>query len=125
MTWSLSQVEGEGAKLAFGKPQSDDVLVMLTCEPRSNRLRVSAPASTNGRFIGLSSGREARRYVASAGPAGFGDGVVLEAEARPDDPVVTRFAASGQLALDVDGRRLALPADDPRQAREFVNSCRP
>jgi pilus assembly protein CpaE len=44
MAWSLTDAEGEGAKLAFGQPQTDNVLLMLTCQPRSGVVRVSMAA---------------------------------------------------------------------------------
>ena len=126
MTWSLAQVDGEGAKLAYGRPQSDDVLVMLTCAPKSDLVRVSTTAGRAGAkpSLGLRSGDRVQRYAADAGPSGFGDGVLLESSVRPDDPVLARFAASGELALDADGRRTAFPAADPTQARHFIESCR-
>lgn len=126
MAWSLAQVDGEGAKLAFGRPQSDDVLVMLICEPGSDLVRVSTTAGRAGAkpSLGLSSGDRAQHYAADTGPSGFGDGVLLESRVRPDDPVLARFAASGELALEADGRRTALPAADPAQARHFIESCR-
>ena len=126
MAWSLAQVDGEGAKLAYGRPQSDDVLIMLTCAPRSDLVRVSTTAGRAGSkpSLGLRSGDRVQRYAAEAGPSGFGDGVLLESTVRPDDPVLARFAASGELVLDADGRRTALPAADPAQARHFIESCR-
>ena len=123
MAWSLSQVEGEGVKLAYGRPQSDDVLLMLTCEPGAHAVRVSALAGKAAPALTLTSGPITRRYPAESGPAGFGDGVVLESTLTPGDPVLARFAASGRLAVDIDGRRTALPAGDPAEARRFLASC--
>ncbi|MDB5416711.1 MAG: hypothetical protein JWP50_130 [Phenylobacterium sp.] len=126
MAWSLAQVDGEGAKLAYGRPQSDDVLVMLTCAPKSDLVRVSTVAgrATAKPSLGLRSGDRAQRYAADTAPSGFGDGVLLESSVRPDDPVLARFAASGELALDAEDQRTALPAADPAQARHFIESCR-
>lgn len=126
MSWSLNQVEGEGAKLAFGRAQSDDVVVMLACEPRSDQVRVSVVADgvlAGPQNLTLSSGGTDGRYQALAEPAGFGGGVVLESIARPDDPVLRNFAASGRLAVDAGGRRTTIPAADPGQARAFMATC--
>lgn len=124
MAWTLSHVESEGAKLAYGRPQSDDVVVMLTCEPRSNQVRISAPAGSGAAHaLALSSGPRTGRYPAEAGPAGFGDGLVLESTTRPDDPVLANFAASGRLSINAGQGAVALPAADPGQARAFVASC--
>lgn len=124
MGWSLSQVEGEGAKLVYGRPQSDDVVIMLTCEPRSNQVHIAALADKGAAHeLALKSGDKQRRYPAEAGPAGFGDGLVLESATRPDDPVLAAFAASGRLSVDAGGRAVAVPAADPRRARTFLASC--
>jgi hypothetical protein len=124
MGWSLNTVDGEGLKLAYGEPQSDRVLVMLTCEPGSGQVRVATLAAADNTLPGLalsSRGRSAR-FAAERAP-GLGDMPLLEASVRAADPVLGQFARGGDLAVEVDGRRSALPGDAPR-ARAFVAACR-
>lgn len=125
MTWSLTHAEGEGAKLAYGQPQTDNVLVMLTCEPSSGQVWVSmtAPEGIGAKALKLSSGGRTSRLPGESAPTGFGEGLLVEAEARADDPVLTRFAQGGELAVTVGARRAELPAD-PDKSRRFVDSCR-
>lgn len=125
MAWSLSHAEGEGAKLAYGQPQTDNVLLMLTCAPRSGAVQVSmtAPNGTGATALKLSSGGRSARLKGESAPSGLGDGLLVEAQARADDPVLTRFAESGELAVAVGARRTELPAD-PDKSRRFVESCR-
>ncbi len=125
MAWSLTHAEGEGAKLAYGEPQTDNVLLMLTCEPRSGEVRVSmtAPDGSAATALKLSSGGRSSRLAGESAPTGFGEGLLVEAGARADDPVLTRFARSGELAVAVGARRTELPAD-PDKSRRFVESCR-
>ncbi|WP_309088330.1 hypothetical protein [Phenylobacterium sp.] len=125
MAWSLNHAEGEGAKLAYGQPQTDNVLLMLTCEPRSGAVRVSmsAPDGGGGKALRLSSGGRSAKLAGQAAPSGLGDGLLIEAEARADDPVLARFAQSGELAVAVGARWTKLPAD-PDKSRRFVESCR-
>jgi hypothetical protein len=125
MSWSLTEAEGEGAKLAYGEPQTDNVLLMLSCEPRSGEVWVSmtAPEGTGAKAVRLSSGGRSTRLPGESAPSGFGDGLLVEAPARADDPVLTRFAEGGELAVAVGARRATLPAD-PDKSRRFVESCR-
>lgn len=124
MAWSLNAVEGEGLKLAYGKPDSDDVLVMLSCEPGQGHVRVSALASHASHAIALASGGLSRTYPAEAGPSGVDGGFLVEGAAAPDDPVLARFARTGELTLGVDGRRTALPTDASGEAAKFMKTCR-
>jgi hypothetical protein len=123
MGWSLNHVEGEGAKLAFGQPQSDNVLLMMTCQPKSGQVLVSANAPTKVRpVLELSSRGTKGRYMGAIGPA-LGEGTVIEAQARAADPVLQSFANTGDLAIMIDGQRTAVPGDRAK-VREFLTSCR-
>jgi hypothetical protein len=125
MRWFLTDAEGEGAKLAYGMPQSDDVLVMLTCQPRSNQVRITLLGQIAYADIELGDGADARRHPATASPAGVTNAVMSESTVSPDDPAFRRFASRGELAIDAgDGTRLPLPAADPATARRFMQSCR-
>lgn len=125
MAWSLTHAEGEGAKLAYGQPQTDNVLLMLTCAPRSGAVQVSmtAPEGTGATALKLSSGGRSARLKGESAPSGLGDGLLVEAQTRADDPVLAKFAQSGELAVAVGARRTELPAD-PDKSRRFVESCR-
>ena len=124
MAWSLSHAEGEGAKLAYGQPQTDNVVLMLTCAPRSGAVQVSmtAPAGLGAEALRLSSGGRSARLAGQSAPSGLGDGLLVEGEARADDPVLARFAQSGELAVALGARWTKLPAD-PDKSRRFVDSC--
>jgi len=125
MAWSLSHAEGEGAKLAYGQPQTDNVLLMLTCAPRSGAVQVSmtAPDGAAAQALKLSSGGRSAKLAGQTAPSGLGDGLLVEAEARADDPVRARFAENGELAVAVGARWTKLPAD-PEKSRRFLDSCR-
>jgi hypothetical protein len=127
MSWEATQA-GEGgpeAKLAFGAPGTDNVVVMLTCEPKSGRILVSTvehaarvpPAMT------LISSRASQRYPATVTPDMLSEGRLVAAIAPATDPVVANFRDSGELAFTVNGRRTALP-NAGADARRFVDSCR-
>ncbi len=122
MTWILSEAEGEGAKLAFGTPHSDDLLLMLSCAPRSGQVEIvaSAPAGQKAP-IGLSSGGKTQKYATEV-DAAPGDGAMLSARTTAADPVIARFGQTGELAVIAGPRRTVLPGAADK-SRRFVDSC--
>ena len=124
MAWFLDATESEGAKLAFGAPSSDNVLLMMTCKPRSGAVQVSLMGFEGGRApsLQLASGGAVARLAAQSAPGLHAP--ILEATARASDPVLASFARTGQLAVGAGARPTALPAADRAQSRRFVESCR-
>jgi hypothetical protein len=123
MAWSLNNADGEGAKLAFGQANTDNVLVMLTCQPRSGQVMLSANAPNGAKpELQLASRGAQARYVGDVSPD-MGEGAVVEAKTHANDPVMANFAKSGDLAVTVAGRRTTVPADRAK-AQQFVESCR-
>lgn len=128
MAWSLNHAEGEGAKLAYGQPQSDNVLIMMTCQPRSGRVLVSmtAPLDAPSDAIEIASRDHNSRLAADATP-GMGEGAsYVEAQAAVTDPALTSFAATGDLAVMANGRKSPLPVRGPerRAVNDFFAACR-
>lgn len=121
--WSLNSVEGEGLKLAYGAPATDNVLLMMTCQPRSGQVLVSVNTVAGADpSLQVSSGGRTARYAAETGP-NLGDGAVVEAMARITDPVLASFARTGDLTVAAGGQRNRLTAGR-EQARLFMQGCR-
>jgi autotransporter translocation and assembly factor TamB len=128
MAWSLNHAEGEGAKLAYGQPASDNVLLMMTCEPGSGAVRVSMTSSVDQvpGAIALESDGRISRLRGQALP-GMGEGsALIEAEARASDPTLASFARTGDLSVIQNGRNAALPVRDGEKAavKAFFDECR-
>lgn len=127
LAWSLHSTELEGAKLAYGQPQSDNVLLMMTCQPRTGavRLSVAAPEAGAPDAVRLASRGRQDSFAGEAAPSGMGSGLIVEAEARADHPVLASFAATGDLAVVENGRRARLPAAgaDRQEIRSFFAAC--
>jgi hypothetical protein len=124
MTWAFDQTSEEGAKLAYGPPAADDVPVMLTCEPKSGVVRISAAvASTRvSPVLRLSSNgvsSSARGTVAEDGL-----GPRLEATAPAQLAALAAFAESGRLSVSAGGSTLSATAADPAPVRQFFAACR-
>lgn len=128
MAWSLHHAEGEGAKLAYGQPSSDNVVIMMTCAPRSGAVRVSLATSVDEipGAIALESQGKTSRLNGQALP-GMGEGsALLEADARASDPTLASFARTGDLSVIQNGRNATLPVRSQEKAtvKAFFNECR-
>jgi hypothetical protein len=126
MAWSASRTDSEGAKLAFGQPQSDIVLLMLTCQPRSGLVRLSAtaPVGATGALQVVSNG-ERQRLDGEVVPGMTTDGVLVQATASARSPALARFASTGDLMVVEGRRRTALPARGHERAaiQQFFAAC--
>lgn len=118
MAWTFDENPSDGAKLAFGAPNSDNVVIMMTCEPRSGEVQVWLSGDETHR-VELRSGRQ----VAQLSPQPSGEGFSgMQAKARAADPVLANFSRTGQLSIALAGRTTPLPA--AAEGRRFVESCR-
>lgn len=117
MGWHLSH-EGAMAKLAYGVANSDQLALMMTCEPGQAQAVIYGevqPASP-------------RLAKASAGPmdidplsGGLGD----EARLALGDPTLKSLARNGKLAVEGDAGHFELTADgdERRLIRKFFAYC--
>ena len=129
MRWSLNEVTGEGVKLTFGVPNTDDVPVMLVCQRGSNRVRLSISGPDQvivNPFIVIRSGSATSRIAATQMEDTEGGlGARFEAVTSARDPVLEKFGESGRLRIETIGNNGSTPADDPRPVRHFLTLCRP
>ena len=120
--WSYADNPSEGAKLAYGRPQSDEVLLMMTCAPGEG-ITLSA-AAIGGAKLMLASG-DAKTSLNGEVTEGF-DGVgFVEATTSSRGPALTEFRRSGDLTMTSGARRFQMSAfDGDRPAvRRFFNAC--
>ena len=126
--WSLHHAEGEGAKLAYGQPDSDNVLLMMTCQPRSGQVLVSltAPATTVPEAIELVSNGRSSRLAGASAPAMSEGASLVEAMAPDTDPALQNFARTGDLAVVENGRPAQMPVRRAERAAVtgFFAQCR-
>ena len=122
--WSYSTNPGEGAKLAYGRPQSDDVLMMMVCAPGGAEVSLSA-SGLNGARMMLASG-QARTSVRGSVSDGFeGEDGLIEASLPARAPALAGFAQSGDLNLTSGGRTISLAAVDADRpaVKRFFAAC--
>ena len=128
MSWALNHTESEGAKLAYGVPQTDQVLVMMTCQMNSGQVEVSmtAPQDRARGRIGLASRGERLDLPADVAPSPMGDVAVVMAQAEAGQAAFDRFARSGDLTVSGQGRTVKAVArgDDRQKVADFFGACR-
>ncbi|HEY8571863.1 hypothetical protein [Phenylobacterium sp.] len=119
------EVEGDDPKVAFGVPDSDVMVVMMTCAPRSGQVAIAVTAAPDAkpRAVELRSGQAAQRLAAVTMPSELHDGLV-ETAAPASGPVLASFARTGELAIGVGASPMLLPAADRQMAGRFVEACR-
>ncbi len=116
--WSLHYADGEGAKLAYGQPDSDNVLLMMTCQPKSGRVLVSltAPDGVGVEAIEIASKGHSSRLPGASAPAMTEGASLIEAIAPADDPALRSFARTGDLAVVENGRLARMPVRQAERA---------
>jgi hypothetical protein len=120
--WSFAENPGEGAKLAYGRPQSDEVLIMMTCAPGA-QVMLSAAAVNNSRIM-LTSGQAKTSLDGEVAESFDGQGYI-EAATSSRGPALREFRRSGDLTLTSGARSFqiaALDSDKPA-VRRFFNAC--
>jgi hypothetical protein len=121
--WNYMNSEGEGPKLAYGRPDSDDVVMMMACAPHASAVTLTATGLAGGE-IALASGRSVTRLKAQAAASDMGEGV-LEARTTVDAAALSAFRRTGDLDLLVADQRHSLDAApaDQRQVKAFFKAC--
>jgi hypothetical protein len=119
------EVEGDDPKLAFGLPNSDVLVLMMTCEARSGQVAIAVFGEAGGKTptLQLKSGAASTRLAVNRAPSELHDAVV-ETAAPAATPVLASFARTGELAIGVGTSPTALPAAEPRMSGAFVERCR-
>lgn len=117
MGWHVSY-EGDMAKLAYGMANSDQLAVMITC----------APGDRTAVVYGDVQPRSPRLTRAGGGPAEIDPltgGDAIETRIGLGDPVLTRLASTGALAVQGDAGTFDLPATraEQRTAQAFLAYC--
>ncbi len=122
--WSYSVNPGEGAKLAFGRPQSDEVVLMMVCAEPGASVMLSA-AGLNTAQLMLTSGQSSTSVKGEVGEGFAGAGGLVEASLSSRAPALDGFKRSGDLTMTAGGRTIDLAASDADRSavRRFFNQC--
>jgi hypothetical protein len=115
--------EGETAKLAYGRANSDEVGLMLECEKGSRQVALTDVMHGGPPQFVLTSG--GRRSNLKAQVQDIEGGKILAATARTDSPALAGFRDSGQLQVASGKIHYAVTAttDEKASVRRFFAVC--
>ena len=116
----------EGAKLAYGAPSSDDVVLMMTCAPGSGHVMLSAMTERTREEIVLASGGARDRFSGEVLPSELG-GLLLETQVEAKSKSLAGFARTGKLSMVAAGGEtvsLAARGDEREGVSRFFEVCR-
>jgi hypothetical protein len=124
-TWSVGENRSEGVKLTLGVPDTDDVRLIMTCQPRSGAVLLTVIGRQGDpAVVELHSGKIWNRYGGAGTADAEADGIVdIQFQLNADDPVLARVADTGELTIVLGERRMALP-NGFAQAHDFLKACR-
>lgn len=134
--WVLTPPSSANEKLslAYGVEGTDDVSLILRCDPGSGSIELTAVADTRpvlghsreevwSRPSALKSGGEVRSYRGSAADSDYG--VLVEWTTGADDPVLASFAKTGDLSIDGKARVAQSTLERTSVARFFAGCGAP
>ncbi|PIB96629.1 hypothetical protein [Caulobacter sp. X] len=121
--WSYLADAGEDPRLAYGRPNSDDVVLMMRCRPDAGEIDLSAVGLSGGELV-LTSGRSESRFAAAKVDDAMSEGL-MEARGSASAPAFQAFRKSGDLTVLAKGQRHSLAADskDRADVRAFFKAC--
>ncbi|HRD28217.1 MAG TPA: hypothetical protein PLO65_07955 [Caulobacter sp.] len=122
--WSYQNNAGEGPKLAYGAPASDNIVLMMTCQPGSQRVDLSLLGGSPRAGLVLASG-DARQRLAGDLVAAPGLGQMIETSTHAASPPLARFARTGDLSLIDRGKTVRLDASplERQGVSQFFEAC--
>jgi hypothetical protein len=117
MSWHLSH-EGAMAKLAYGMANSDQLALMMTCEPGQAQAIVYGDVQP-------ASPRLLKASMTTAAIDPLSGGLADETRISLRDPALQKLARSGKLTVEGDAGHFELTADgdERRLVREFFAYC--
>lgn len=117
MAWHLSH-EGEMAKLAYGVANSDQLALMITCEPGQSDAVLYGDVRPAGPRL-----QQASMVAAAIDP--LGGGLVDEMRMPLDDPALETLARRGRMEVEGDAGTYELGAsrDERRLIGQFFSYC--
>lgn len=122
--WAYLPDDAAAPRLAYGRPNSDDVVLMISCRPGEDQVDLSAVGLSGGQLV-LASGRTESRFTAAGVKDAMTGGDLLEARGKASAPALEGFRKSGDLALLTKGERHNLAAGDADRGhvRAFFKAC--
>jgi hypothetical protein len=128
-TWMFN-FDSDTAVLLYGTPDSDDAVLVITCEPANKSMHINEFIGSAGLVPGrtahlkLSNGTAVLDYAGQT-VANEMDGTVnIEVSVTPDPKLIALLKAGSALTIDIAGKPTAIPLKDAGpQVAEFEKAC--
>lgn len=122
--WSYQDDTGEGPKLAYGEPQSDNIVMMMTCQPGDRTVNLSLLGGSPHERLTLAS--NGRTEAFSSAPVDSPGAYMVEANAPLSAAPLAEFEQTGRLTLVSRGRTAPIDASGGERAKvqRFFQACR-
>lgn len=104
----IAHVDEDGARLAYGLAESDDVPLMLACRRGARTVEITRPAAAARDRLTLSAGEASLTVPVRSEPSQLHEGVFLVGQASTAEPMLQIFRRTGWLWLHEDGDRHGL-----------------
>jgi hypothetical protein len=117
--------DGQEARLAYGRPNSDEVGLMLTCAPHSGAVTLSDETEPGRSTLTLVSGRVRSEIPGAATPDPMTGGLLIEAHAPVREPTLQAFAHGERLAVVHERGQVLMPVTrrDRSAVDRFFAAC--
>ncbi|WP_181242567.1 hypothetical protein [Caulobacter vibrioides] len=121
--WAYLGNDTAEPRLAYGRPNSDDVVMMIRCQPGRDQIDLAVAGLSEAELV-LASGRTQSRFEAVKVQDPM-SGDLLEARGKASAPALKAFRQSGALAVLTKDKRhsLAAKAHDQGQVHAFFKAC--
>jgi hypothetical protein len=124
LAWARADDGPAEARLVVATVAAGDLRLVMSCRPGSRVVELTALGDPgDSALVTLESGKLASRHSgAGADDPGLG-GFAIQTRMWADDPVLARFADTGELRLDLGRRRIRLP-NGFAPGHDFLKTCR-
>ena len=121
--WAYLEAGQEAPRLAYGRPGTDDVVLMFTCQPGRDQVGVWVEAPDKD--LVLASGRTESRFPGAHVEDDMSETGHLQAAGKASAPALVAFRRSGDLTLVTQGERhsLAATSADRGRVEAFFKAC--
>jgi hypothetical protein len=120
--WTMASV-GEGLKLAYGVPGTDDVDMLITCRPHTGRVTLHWTSPRRVDRATVVSAHFASRHPSHGARNEAGEGWLEHTDVPTADPVFRTFARTGVIGVRSGTTSVDTPGVPRRLLRRFTEHC--
>ena len=128
-TWMFN-FDSDAAVLQYATPDSDDAVLVISCEPGKRSMRIAEYIGSDSLVPGrtahlkLASGTVTLDYAGQTVSNEMDGTVNIEVTIAPDPKLIAMLKTGTALTLDVAGRQASIPLKDAvKPAAEFEKAC--